>query len=255
MANITLAGIGNIHTDAEGRYSLNDFHKAAGGEERHGPKFYMATQQAQDLAQILSDGGIPPSVIRGGKSQGTYVPKEMVYAYAMWISAPFQLKVIRAFDALATGNIEQAVEIASPKNKTSIGLESKRKAEALMLGRDAAKAICDDLAHLCTEARQVIYAKVINPIAGSEVIPLPLLEERYFSAKEVGVELNTSANNIGRLANANNLKTRDGKYGKFFLDKSAHSDKQVEAFRYNANGIARLRELIGAANDSTKQAA
>lgn len=115
MANITLAGIGNIHTDAEGRYSLNDFHKAAGGEERHGPKFYMATQQAQDLAQILSDGGIPPSVIRGGRNQGTYVPKEMVYAYAMWISAPFQLKVIRAFDALVTGDIEQAQQIASSR--------------------------------------------------------------------------------------------------------------------------------------------
>lgn len=115
MANITLAGIGNIHTDSEGRYSLNDFHKAAGGEERHGPKFYMATQQAQDLAQILSDGGIPPSVIRGGRNQGTYVPKEMVYAYAMWISAPFQLKVIRAFDALVTGDIEQAQHIASSR--------------------------------------------------------------------------------------------------------------------------------------------
>lgn len=27
----------------------------------------------------------------------------------------------------------------------------------------------------------------------------------------------------------------------FFLDKSAYSDKQVEAFRYNSNGVEALR--------------
>ncbi|QLB46697.1 hypothetical protein E7Y21_05945 [Morganella morganii] len=34
------------------------------------------------------------------------------------------------------------------------------------------------------------------------------------------------------------------KFGKFFLDKSAHSAKQVEAFRYNDEGIKALRHII-----------
>lgn len=69
-----------------------------------------------------------------------------------------------------------------------------------------------------------------------------MIEEHFYTAAEVGEKIGVSANKIGRIANVNNLKTEQ--YGKFFLDKSAHSSKQVEAFRYNAEGVKALRHLI-----------
>ncbi|MDE2388258.1 MAG: KilA-N domain-containing protein [Betaproteobacteria bacterium] len=88
----------------DGLYSLNDLHKAAGGEEKHAPTNFMRTDQTQALIAELCSAEmqiIPTKTIRGrGKQQGTYVCRELVYAYAMWISAKFHLQVIRAFDAI-----------------------------------------------------------------------------------------------------------------------------------------------------------
>lgn len=89
-----------IRTDAEGRYCLNDLHKAAGEEQRHRPKYWLENQQTKELVLELEKGGFPP--IEAKQGVGTYVCKELVYAYAMWISPSFHLKVIRAYDALVT---------------------------------------------------------------------------------------------------------------------------------------------------------
>ena len=94
-----------IRQDQFGRYCLNDLHKASGGEQKNQPRYFLENKQTQELVQALTDSGIPLSpieVIRGGLDQGTYVVKQIVYAYAMWISAAFNLKVINTFDAVVT---------------------------------------------------------------------------------------------------------------------------------------------------------
>ncbi|WP_462188744.1 KilA-N domain-containing protein [Acinetobacter baumannii] len=96
-----------IRQDENGRYCINDLHKASGGEERNKPKFFLENKKTQELVQELTEGGNPTSpveVIRGGLNQGTYVVKELVYSYAMWISAKFNLKVIRTFDQVVNAS-------------------------------------------------------------------------------------------------------------------------------------------------------
>lgn len=114
---LTIGDIG-IGIDRDGRYSLNDLHRAAvanGANPRtKEPGKFLASPQTADLVAELTDTqnlGIgenqrlaPVNVIKGGivGNQGTFVVKELVYAYAMWISPAFHLKVIRAYDALLT---------------------------------------------------------------------------------------------------------------------------------------------------------
>lgn len=100
----------------DGLYSLNDMHRASGGDKKYQPAFFMRNKETKDLVDELkseysSSANMqtkePVRAVRGiqkdNKPQGTYVCKELVYRYAMWISPKFALLVIRTFDKLVTG--------------------------------------------------------------------------------------------------------------------------------------------------------
>lgn len=125
MTNQLIISNTSIKQDTAGRYSLNDLHKASGGKKRHQPSDWLRLEQTNELiAEILKPEitGIKtseilsaqnrevkdpaqkqaPVISKSGRYGGTYVCKELVYSYAMWISAAFSLKVIRAYDALVS---------------------------------------------------------------------------------------------------------------------------------------------------------
>lgn len=87
-----------VSQDASGRFCINDLHRAAGGEKRHSPSYWLTNQQTQALIRELETTGFPAVQTYAGVNGGTYVVKELVYSYAMWISSSFHLKVIRAYD-------------------------------------------------------------------------------------------------------------------------------------------------------------
>lgn len=139
--------------------------------------------------------------------------------------------------------IRKTGKYEAPKAKEQTGLDKLRIASALEKAEGVAARICARFNRLGENGQQVIFAKIINPLMGDEVIALPTVQERLLTASKVGEVLGVSANMVGRLANKHGMKTEE--FGEFRLDKSPHSDKQVETFHYNAKAVSKLRELCG----------
>lgn len=129
-----------IRTDAEGRYCLNDLHKAAGDLPKDEPNRFMRLDTTKGLISELSNspdlGNCDPTDSKAGRYGGTYVCKELVYAYAMWISPKFHLQVIRAYDEMIAkpeqipANLSrlQLIELAMQAEQERLLLEEKATA-------------------------------------------------------------------------------------------------------------------------------
>lgn len=111
----------------DGLYSLNDMHKASGSDKKHQPAFFMRNQETKDLIKEIevTDNAKAVKRIQGGNDkskQGTYVCKDLVYRYAMWISPKFALLVIRTFDKLVTGELKvQPTGISTVADRKPLG--------------------------------------------------------------------------------------------------------------------------------------
>jgi len=137
--NLTIAGA-KVRMDANGRYSMNDLHKAAVAQghdyKRTQTEHFMRNESTQALINEICKNGeleIDPCVSTAGRYGGTWVSKEIVYAYAMWISPSFHLRVIRAYDALVEGRLEDAQRIAA---RQSARLEAPELTDAIKHRRE-----------------------------------------------------------------------------------------------------------------------
>jgi hypothetical protein len=119
MAPITL-GTSTVRELDGGLFSLNDLHTASGGAARHKPAFFLRSDQTKALvAEIqtsetrldqVADSQLALKVVHGGPQRGTYACRELVIAYAAWISAAFHLKVIRVFLAATAPTTQRAID-------------------------------------------------------------------------------------------------------------------------------------------------
>lgn len=181
-----------IRQDSDNRYCLNDLHKAAGSEPRHRPNYWLENQQTIDLAKECEITGIPAIVAKQGL--GTFVVKELVYAYGMWISPAFCLQVIRTFDAMTTApdaadrpalpaliTAAQAGELASliaerfpeGKHRPYAWSRFNRHFRLARYRELPAERFAEACAYL-----QALPIKAVAPLALSGPIPLPIAPGR-----------------------------------------------------------------------------
>lgn len=91
-----------------GLFSLNDLHRASGGEEKYEPNRFLRNDQTKALVTEIETAGA--KAFEAKPKVGTYACRELVIAYAAWISAAFHLKVIRVFLAVATPTTPYSVQ-------------------------------------------------------------------------------------------------------------------------------------------------
>ena len=89
---------------------------------------------------------------------------------------------------------------------------------------------------------QVLNAHATKELTGEFLLPLPKLEEKTYSATEIGELLGITANRVGLLTNRHGLKTEQ--YGQWFKDKSRYGNKEVSSFRYFERVIPVLKDLL-----------
>ena len=95
---------------------------------------------------------------------------------------------------------------------------------------------------LAPVAKETLLITTAETLTGVSIGYRPQVEQTTYSATEIGDVLGISANRVGRIANAHGLKTKE--YGLYYLNKSPHSDKQVEHFRYFEKSIDKFKSIL-----------
>ena len=99
-----------------------------------------------------------------------------------------------------------------------------------------------DRSNISPVAKETALITSAETLTGISIGYRPQIEQTTYSAKELGDVLGISANRVGRIANAHGLKTNE--YGLYYLNKSQHSDKQVEHFRYFEKAIDKFKSIL-----------
>lgn len=259
IANLpVIAGV-EIITDNAGRFNLNALHKASGLGANKAPAQWLRIQSAKELIQKLIDMQIctsPIESIKGGTSQGTFAHELLAIEYAGWISPAFRLQVNQVFIDYRSGKLLPVTPVTPDLPGADSGMREfrlaradKLKAEALKIKADtfdqslrSIQTLREMFPGLDSTSQQAIASSIINPIIGQNAVPLPVLEDRLYSATDVADKCGVSANKVGRLASKHNLRVEE--YGKWVLDQAKGSAKQVSAFRYNERGMMKIRTLL-----------
>ena len=109
--NNTSITIGNItiHQSENGLYRMVDFWSASGKEPRHNPKSFFKLENIKELEREIFKGGefATFKITTRGKYGGIYVSRELIIAYATWVSPRFFLTVLQTFDQLQNATTTQ----------------------------------------------------------------------------------------------------------------------------------------------------
>lgn len=124
---------------------------------------------------------------------------------------------------------EKIAKLAEMETETKLNNSQTRKANSLMRMHKQ----CND-----PIVKELLFKKAIETLTGKKLIDNT---KKTYSAEEIGKKLGITANRVGRIANANNLKTEQ--YGEMVATE--YNDKaQGPTFRYYDTVIPAIENII-----------
>lgn len=126
--------------------------------------------------------------------------------------------------------------------------EYELRRDALNLERaKLMKSILDNPPFPMTPETQTVFGHEVFKLASGHdyLAMLPESTEKWYTATEIGAELGISANKVGRIAKANNIKAPAGEsneYGRWIFSKSQNSRREVSSFIYSEAGREWFKE-------------
>ena len=230
MNELMVAEVG-VKQDTHGRFCLNDLHRASGGESRHQPGKWLGNKQTAELIAEYQITGIP--VIESKQGLGTFVAKDLVYDYAMWISPAFKVKVIRAYDAMV-----RTPQIETPEIQVARGLLaaqsiiSQQKAEIAYLEPKA--AALDRIAESEGSMNITNAAKTLK-IQPKELFAF--LDGHRWTYRRPGT--------THRIAYQDKIQTGYMEHKVTIITSTDGTERVTEQARVTAKGLAKLAVILG----------
>ena len=172
---------------------------------------------------IINESGLYAVILRSDKPQAK--------TFRKWVTNEV-LPSIRKHGAYMTGQTPERIK----------ALEVKEMNARVRMSNQFLKLANVD-ASMSKDYKAILIAKSAQVLAGEEILPLPKAQQKMYTATEIGNMFGVSKQKIGAIANQYGLKIAE--YGEFYKDKSPYSNKEVDAFRYNDNGVAQFRKLLG----------
>lgn len=187
--------------------------------------------------------GVVKLVTPGGVQETRIFTEDGIYEVTM-LAKTEKAKEFRTFVRQLIKSIRKG-EMLVVVNKDNRQAQTKTAEAKLINARTRMANMYLKLANVDTvskEYKNILVAKSAEVLAGQPLLPLPESEQKTYSAGEIGEMFGVSAQKVGRVANANNMKTDE--YGCWYRDKSPYSNKEVDTFRYNDKAVEKFRGLL-----------
>lgn len=172
-----------------------------------------------------------------------YIPESLFYMLGMKasnkVAQEFQkwlaVKVIPSIRKNGTYSIneEKVDKLTEMETETKLNNSQTRKANSLMRMHKQ----CND-----PVVKDLLFKKAIETLTGKKLIT----NRKTYSAEEIGKKFNISANRVGRIANANNLKTEQ--YGEM-VGAEYNNKAQGPTFRYYDTVIPVIEDILRGKNE------